>query len=86
MRILFALPLLGLAACNVQNDEGNDQVRLQYNQQRVEDAASDAADAAKDVAKGIGNVAQSTGAAIKDEVGDIDVDVDVTRNRVDEKK
>jgi hypothetical protein len=33
------------------------------------------------VGSGIGNVATTTGRAIRNEVGDIDVDVDVTRNR-----
>ena len=82
MRILFALPLLAAAAaCNVDNDSTNDQMTLEYNQQRIEDGARKAADAARDVASGVGNVAGSTGRAIANEVGDIDVDVDVSRNR-----
>ena len=81
MRILFALPLLALAACNVDNDSANDQLRIEYNGQRIEDAASDAANVAGDVASSVGNVASSTGQAIKNEVGDIDVDVDVSRNK-----
>jgi hypothetical protein len=79
MRILFALPILMLAACNVENDATNDQVTLEYNQERLEDAASDAVDTVKDVARGVGNVASDTGRAISNEVGDIDVKV--TRNR-----
>lgn len=79
MRILFALPLLMLAACNVDSDSTNDQVTLEYNQERIEDAASDAADTVRDVAKGVRNVASDTGRAISNEVGDIDVSV--TRNR-----
>jgi|GEM_PF-961749 len=80
MRILFALPLLaGAAACNVDNDSANDTMTLEYNQQRIEDAASDIADTAGNVASSVGNVAASTGRAISNEVGDIDVDV--TRNR-----
>ena len=81
MRMLLAIPLLGLAACNVNNDSANESMTLQYNGQRIEDAASDAASTARDVAKGVGNVAASTGSAIKNEVGDVDVDLDVTRNR-----
>ena len=81
MRIAFALPLLALAACNVNNDSANDSMTLQYNGQKIEDAASDAADTARDVASGVGNVAASTGTAIKNEVGDIDVDLDISRNR-----
>ena len=81
MRILFALPLLAAAACSVDNDAANDQMTLQYNQERFEDAARDAARAGRDVASGVGNVASTTGRAIRNEVGDIDVDVDVSRDR-----
>jgi hypothetical protein len=81
MRILFALPLLTLAACNVQNDTANDQMTLTYNQERIEQGVSDAANATEDAASSVGNIAVSTGHAIRNEVGDIDVDVDVNRNR-----
>lgn len=81
MRIILALPLLALAACDVANDSANDQMTLQYNQQRIEDAAAATARAAEEVGTGIGNVAASAGQAARNEIGDIDVDVDVTRNR-----
>jgi hypothetical protein len=81
MRILFALPLLAAAACSVDNDSANDQMTLEYNQQRIEDAARDTARAGRDIATGVGNVAASTGRAIGNEVGDIDVDVDISRDR-----
>ena len=81
MRLMFALPLLALAGCDVANDSANDQVRLEYNQQRIEDAARATARTAKEVGSGVGNVAVTTGRAVADEVGDIDVDVDVSRNR-----
>jgi hypothetical protein len=81
MRIVFALPLLALAGCSVDNDSANDQMTIEYNQERIEDAATDAANAAEDIATGAGNVARSAGAAIENEVGDVDVDVDVNRNR-----
>ena len=84
MRIIFALPLLLMAsACNFDNDAGNDQMTLEYNEQRIKDAASGAARTAREVGSGVGNVASSTGRAIKNEVGDVDVDVDVSRNRSD---
>lgn len=70
MRIVFALPVLALVACSVDNDPANDQVTLEYNEERIEDTASDAA-----------NAAESAGAAIENEIGDLDVDVDVNRNR-----
>jgi hypothetical protein len=80
MRILIALPLLIAAgACNVESDSTNDTMTLEYNQERLEDAASDVANTAGDVASSVGNVAASTGRAIGNEVGDIDVDV--TRNK-----
>ena len=79
MRIIIALPLLALAACNVENDSANDQVTVEYNQEKFEDAASDAANTVKDVATGVRNVASDTGRAISNEVGDIDVSI--TRNR-----
>jgi hypothetical protein len=81
MRILFALPLLTLAACNVENDSANDQMTLTYNQDRIEEGVSDVANATEDAASSIGNVAASTGQAIRNEVGDIDIDVNVDRNR-----
>jgi hypothetical protein len=82
---MLAIPLLALAACSVDNDSGNDQVTLEYNEQRIERAAEQAGAAARDVATGVGNVAGSAGRAIKNEVGDVDVDVDVSRNRSDNK-
>ncbi len=81
MRLIAAFPLLALAACNVENDSANDQMTLEYNQQKIEAAARATARTARDVGAAAGNVAESTGRAIGNEVGDIDVDVDVTRNR-----
>jgi hypothetical protein len=81
MRLIFALPLLALAGCNVDNDSANDSVRLEYNEQKIRDSAAAAASAAREVGSGVGNVAASAGRAVKNEVGDVDVDVDVTRNR-----
>ena len=83
MRILFVLPLLAAAACSVDNDSANDQMTLEYNQERIEDAAGDVADATENFAEGAGNVAVTTGRAIENEVGDIDVEVDINRNRQD---
>ena len=75
MRLILALPFLALAACNVDNDGGNDTVTLEYNQQRIEEGAAKAARTAESVGSSVGNVAAGTARAIKDEVGDIDVDV-----------
>ncbi len=81
MRTILALPLLLVGACNVDNDPAEDRVTVEYNEQRIRDAAQDARTAAEDVASSVGNVAASTGRAIKNEVGDVDVDVDVDVNR-----
>ena len=81
MRLVLALPFLMLAACGVDNDTANDQVTLEYNEAALSDTAADVGNAVEDVAAGVGNVAQSTGQAIENEVGDIDVDVDVNRNK-----
>lgn len=80
MRHLAALALLSLAACGVENDPANDRVTVTYDEERIEKAGR----AAKDVAKSAGNVAQSTAEAVKKEVGDIDVDVNVTRDKREE--
>jgi hypothetical protein len=68
-----------LAACNINSDANNEQVTLEYNKQQIRDTAVKARDTAKNLARGIGNVAGATGTAIKNEVGDVDVDVNVTR-------
>jgi hypothetical protein len=77
MRLILALPLLTVAACSVENDTANDQMTLEYNQERIENAAR----TAREVGSGVRNVVAGTGRAIENEFGDIDVDVDVTRNR-----
>jgi len=84
MRIIFTFSLLMVGACNVDNDAANDQVTVDYDQKRIERAAAATARTAKEVGSGVGNIAASTGRAIKNEVGDIDVDVDVRRKRTDE--
>jgi hypothetical protein len=77
MRILFALPLLALAACQVTEDDKNDQVTVEYNQDVAENAAADVANGAREAGSAIANSAQDAGAAIKN------VDVDVDTNTAD---
>ena len=76
---LFALPLFALAACDVNNDAANDQIGVQYDEERIKEGAAAAARTAREVGSGVGNVAGTAGRAIKNEVGDIDVDVTRTR-------
>jgi hypothetical protein len=86
MRMILAVtPLLLLAACNVDKD-GN-TVTVQYDQNTAEEAAGDVANTAKSVGGQIanevetaGDKAQNAGAQVRDEVGNVDVDVDVNRN------
>jgi len=86
VRMILVLPLALVAACNVDNDAKNDQVTLEYNEQQVEETARDAARTVEGVAASVGNVAENTGRAIQNEVGDVDVDLDVTRNEAENKK
>lgn len=77
--ILPIAALLVLSACDVDSDADNETVTVKYDKERIKKTARDTAHTAKGVARGVGNVADSTGDAIKREVGDVDVDVDVKR-------
>ncbi len=79
MRMVLALSLLTVAACDLNSDAANEQVTLEYNKQQIKETAVTAGRTAREVASGVGNVAATTGRAIKNEVGDVDVDVDVRR-------
>ena len=76
MRILIALPLLAVGACQVTEDSANDQVTMEYNQDLAENAAADVANGAKEAGEAIANSAKDAGAALQN----IDVDVDVGTN------
>ena len=86
MRMILVFSLLMAAGCNVDNDAANEQVTVEYDRQKIKNTARKAAHTAKEVGTSVGNVAASTGRAIKKEVGDVDVDVDVTRKKADETK
>jgi len=72
--LIFALPLLSLAACNVSK-EGN-AVTVQYDQNTAENTAADVGNFAQNVAGDIGNDVQRTA----DKVQNTDVDVTVDKN------
>ena len=76
MRLILALPLLGLAACNVTKDGANDQVTVEYNADVAENAVADVGNAAEDAANEVGQAAKDIG----NKVDDVDVDVDVKTN------
>ena len=72
--LIFALPLLSLAACNVSK-EGN-AVTVQYDQNTAENTAADVGNFAQNVAGDIGNDVQRTA----EKVQNTDVDVTVDKN------
>ena len=81
MRVLFVLPLLGLAACQVTEDDANDQVTVQYNQDLAENAAQDIANGAREAGEAIANGAEEA----VDTARNVDVDVDVDANKADDR-
>ena len=83
MRLIIPVAVLMLAACDVDNDPSNEQVTVTYDRERIKESAADARRTAGDVASGVANVATTTGRAIEKEVGDVDVDVKVTRDRAE---
>lgn len=76
MRILIAIPLLAVAACNVENDPRNDQVTLQYNEQQAENVAADVGNTAEGIGEAIANEAEDAAAKIRNT--DVDVRVENT--------
>ena len=80
MRMILALPLLALAACQVTKDDQNDQVTVQYNQDVAENAAADVGNAAQEAGSAIANGAEDVANSAKN------VDVDVDLNKADNDK
>ena len=80
MRILIAAPLLLLGACNVERDQANDTTTLSFNEAVAENTLEDVGETAENIGGAIANEAEQTADKVQNEVGDVDVDVDVTRN------
>jgi gas vesicle protein len=78
MRILLAIPLLMLGACNVSK-EGN-SVTVQYDQNTAENTAADIGNTAQNIAADIGNDVQKTGDKIENKVGNSDVSINVNHD------
>jgi hypothetical protein len=57
MRLVLALVLPALAACSVDSDSANEQMTIEYNKQRIRDAAAATARGAREVGTAAGNVA-----------------------------
>jgi len=82
MRMLIAVPLLALAACDVDNDPANDQVTIQYNEEEAANVASDVGNTAENIG---GAIANEAGEAV-DKIQNTDVDVDVDTNTADNRQ
>lgn len=86
MRMLLAIPLLLLGACQVSKDNGNGTTSVTYNSEVAENAASDVSNTAQNVAADIGNDVQKTGEKIENKVGNTDVSVKVNTDVKTENK
>ena len=81
MRIIFALPLLLAAACNVENDPANDEVTLQYNEEQAANVAEDVGNTAENIGAAIGNEAERAADKLQNTDVDVDVNADGSGNR-----
>jgi hypothetical protein len=77
MRMIIALPLLALAACQVTTDDKNDQMTVEYNQDVAENGIADAANTAEELAGKVSNDVQQTADKVENKADDLDVKVDV---------
>ena len=84
MRILMVVPLLLLGACNVDRDAGNDTTTVSFNEEVAANTLEDVGQTAENIGGAIANEAEQTAAKVENKVGDVDVDVNVTRNGGDE--
>ena len=84
MRLLIAAPLLLLGACNVDRDSGNETTTLSFNEAVAQNTLEDVGNTAESIGGKIANDVEQTAAKVENKVGDVDVDVNVTRNGSDE--
>jgi hypothetical protein len=80
MRILYAVPLLLLAGCQVTEDEANNQTTLAFNEELAQNTAEDVANAAGNAGEAIANGAEDLANRAEN------VDVDVDTNTADKNK
>ena len=82
MRILLAVPLLLLGACQVSKDDNS--TTISFNEDLAANTAEDIGNAAESLGGAIANEAEQTAGKVQNEVGDVDVDVNVTRDKGEE--
>jgi hypothetical protein len=80
MRILFAIPLLLLGACQVSKDNNNGTTSVTYNSDVAENAAKDIGNTAQNIGGDIANDVQKTGDKIENKVGNTSVAVKVNHD------
>ena len=86
MRVIVMLPLLLVAACDVQKDTKNDQVTLKLDTGSIENKADSLGNAAERAASDVGNAAQNASESIENQVSDLHVKVDVGHDKSDKQK
>ena len=80
MKIIIALPLLALAACQVTKDDANDSVTVEYNPDLAENGLEAAADFAGNVAGTVANDVEQAADKVENKAENTDIDVDVDTN------
>jgi hypothetical protein len=81
MRIMLALPLLLLGACNVAKDNANNTVSVTVNEELAANTAADVGNGIQNAAADVGNELSNAGNKIQN----TDVDVKVDTNTQDNK-
>ena len=86
MRIMFAIPILLLGACQVSKDDANGTTSITYNSDVAENAAADIGNTAQNIGADIGNDVQRTADKVQNKVANTDVDVNVNTDVKTENK
>ena len=83
MRILLAVPLLLVTACNVNRDADNGTTTVSFDENTAKNAVEDAGQAAENIGGAIANDVEQTADKVQNKVGDVDVDVNDSHNSSD---
>jgi hypothetical protein len=74
MRILLALPLLAVAACQVTKDDANDSMSVTYNGDVAENGLADVANTAGNIAEDISKDVQQSADKVQNKADGIQAD------------
>src|SRR5439155_9730377 len=75
MRMIVMLPLLLVAACDVQKDTKNDQVTMKLDTGTLKNKADSLGNAAERTASDVGNAAENASESLENQVHDLHVKV-----------